>query len=241
MRLLLLIVAAVLAAATPAHAQFEAYWHVCKKGRGEAAVISCTWLLKSGKLTAAQRPMVYWYRCWGNVVFMRRYPAAVADCSAAIKLKPDDPRFWLDRGLAWARQGWYDKSIPDYTEAIRLNPKYILAYNNRAIDFRKTKQWAKSIEDYRALVRLSPKHPRAYRHLANLYEHQKEYAKALAILSRSLKLFPGDAGAILIRRARIYERLGDKPAAIADYRAALKLDPDDEIARGALKRLGLEL
>ncbi len=226
---------------TPAHAQFDAYWHVCAKGRGEAAVISCDWLLKSGKLTPAQRPMVYWYRCWGNVVFMRRYKAAVADCSAAIRLKPDDARFWLDRGLAWARQGRYDKSIPDYTEAIRLKADYVLAYNNRAIDYRKTRQWAKSIADYETLIGLRPRHPQAYLRLGNLYERQKSYAKALAIFSRSLKLFPGDAGAIHIRRARTHERLGNKIAAIADYRAALRIDPEDEIARTALKRLGLEL
>ena len=240
MRLILIAIGAVFTTA-PAHAQFDAYWHVCKKGRGEAAVISCNWLLKSAKLTAAQRPMVYWYRCWGNLVFMRRYQAAEADCSAAIRLKPGDARFWLDRGLARARQGRFGESILDYSEAIRLNPKYILAYNNRAIDYRKTKQWAKSIADYRTIVRLSPNHPRAYRHLANLYEHQKQDALALDILSRSLKRFPGDAGAILIRRARVHTRLGSKTAAIADYRAALKLDPNDEEARQGLKRLGLEL
>ena len=227
-----------LALTGPALAQFDAYWHVCSKGRGEAVIYACNWVLKSTKLTAAQRPLAYWYRCWTNLVTMRRYPAAVADCTEAIKLNADDPRFWLDRGLAWARQGRYDRSIPDYTEAIRLKPDYAIAYNNRGVDHRKTKQWDKSIADFRMVVKLKPDHSRAYWHLANLYVFRKDYKNAIAIFTESLKRFPKDAGAILIRRARAHEATGNKAAAAADYRAALRFDPEDEMARRGLKRVG---
>ena len=219
---------------------FDAYWSVCSKGRGEAVIYACNWVLKSEKLTAAQRPLAYWYRCWANLVAMRRYPAAVADCSEAIKLNPKDPRFWLDRGLAWARLGRYERSIPDYTEAIRLKPDYAIAYNNRAIDHRKTRQWDKAIADFRMVVKLRPDHPRAYRHLANLYEFKKDHKNARAILTEALKRFPRDAGAILIRRARVHEAMGDKQAAAADYREALKIDPKDDVAREGLRRVAGE-
>jgi hypothetical protein len=41
-------------------------------------------------------------------------------------------------------------------------------------------------------------------------------------------------------RGRAYYLLGEKDKAIADWRAALVLDPKHEIARGNLKELGLE-
>jgi hypothetical protein len=51
-----------------------------------------------------------------------------------------------------------------------------------------------------------------------------------------VSLAPNDADGIETR-AEILEKLGRRPAAIADYRAALKIDPGMAEAKAGLKRL----
>ena len=49
---------------------------------------------------------------------------------------------------------------------------------------------------------------------------------------------PGDANAHRTR-GEIYEKLGMRPQAIADYRATLKIDPRQQRAKAGLARLGV--
>jgi tetratricopeptide (TPR) repeat protein len=63
------------------------------------------------------------------------YQQAIADYSEAIRLKPDYPTAFNNRGNAYKNLKQYDKAIADYSEAIRLKPDYptdVLAYRNRA-------------------------------------------------------------------------------------------------------------
>ena len=59
----------------------------------------------------------------------------------------------------------------------------------------------------------------------------------LADIEQAIILAPNDA-AYIETRAEILEKLGQREKAIADYRAALKLDPADDASRSALIRLG---
>lgn len=49
----------------------------------------------------------------------------------AIKLQPDYPQAYYNRGNAYYGLGLYQRAIKDYTEAIRLKPKDVDAYYNR--------------------------------------------------------------------------------------------------------------
>jgi tetratricopeptide (TPR) repeat protein len=61
---------------------------------------------------------------------------AVADFTSALELLPPDPRLraqvHTNRGLAYWRQGIYDKAVADYQDAIQLNPALATAHNNLA-------------------------------------------------------------------------------------------------------------
>jgi len=67
-----------------------------------------------------------------------------------------------------------------------------------------------------------------------------EDAKGLADIAdieKAIALVANDA-AYIETRAEILEKLGEREKAIADYRAALKLDPTDNDSRAGLTRLG---
>ena len=56
---------------------------------------------------------------------------AIADYNEAIRLNPEEPSPYLNRGVAYARKGDKDRAIADYGEAILRNPKFALAFCNR--------------------------------------------------------------------------------------------------------------
>jgi Flp pilus assembly protein TadD len=64
-----------------------------------------------------------------------------------------------------------------------------------------------------------------------------DYERAIADFTKAIEIIP-KMTAVYHHRGLAYEALGRRADAIADYRRALALDPKDEFARGALKRLG---
>ena len=57
---------------------------------------------------------------------------AIADFDTAIRLKPDDPKAYYNRGFAKENLGHSDAASADYETAIRLKPNYDETGNNRA-------------------------------------------------------------------------------------------------------------
>jgi tetratricopeptide (TPR) repeat protein/predicted aspartyl protease len=61
-------------------------------------------------------------RCWARALWGQQLDKALADCSAALKSRPDTAAFLDSRGLVQLRMGDLDKSIADYDAALRLQP-----------------------------------------------------------------------------------------------------------------------
>jgi tetratricopeptide (TPR) repeat protein len=76
----------------------------------------------------------------------------------------------------------------------------------------------------------------AYNNRGWAYHEKGEDAKALPDAEQAVALEP--KASRIETRAEIYEKLGRRDQAIADYRAALKLDPNHATAMDGLKRLG---
>ena len=51
--------------------------------------------------------------------------AAVVEYTGAIRLKPDDPGAYYNRGNAYRRLGQQQRAVEDYDEAIRLEPRFL--------------------------------------------------------------------------------------------------------------------
>jgi tetratricopeptide (TPR) repeat protein len=75
-----------------------------------------------------------------------------------------------------------------------------------------------------------------YTSLAGCLGAMGRYSEALPPLARSLELDPLNVEAYH-NRAVVHERLGDLPAAIADYQTAVRYSPSYEPSRAALLRL----
>ena len=75
----------------------------------------------------------YYYK--GEYEKARGYDKAIADCTEAIRFKPDYAEAYCCRGSVYSFQGEYDKAIADFTKAIQLKPDYAEAYHYRCVSY----------------------------------------------------------------------------------------------------------
>jgi tetratricopeptide (TPR) repeat protein len=85
------------------------------------------------------------------------YTIAIQDFTEAIRLEPDAPGGFYNRGLAWHLKKDNDRAIKDYDEAIRFDPTYPAAFNNRGNAWWAKKDFDRAIKDHSESIRLDPK------------------------------------------------------------------------------------
>ena len=85
-----------------------------------------------------------------------RFEEAIADCTEAIRLDPDEPRLYLERGDARSALGRYKEAIVDYDRAIQLDPDNTSAYVGRFQAKADLGLHEEALDDYDHVVRLSP-------------------------------------------------------------------------------------
>ncbi len=123
-------------------------------------------------------------------MYAGRHDEAMANCTSAIELEPDDAGHWRRRAHVYiiAPTPHPHKGVEDATRAIELDPRHPMGYGHRAI----------------ALTQLSPPD-----------RHQ-----ALADMNRHLELFPDQDSEAYRLRVWIHENLGNHDDAERDRRLA---------------------
>ena len=92
----------------------------------------------------------------GTVADTWEYQEALAECTEAIRLDPDHPHAWLERGDLKSRQGQYEGAIADYDQAIRLDPRNAGAYANRSLAKSELGHHDEALADLDQAMRLDP-------------------------------------------------------------------------------------
>jgi tetratricopeptide (TPR) repeat protein len=144
---------------------------------------------------------------------------------------------YSNRAIAYSDSGLYDQAIADYNKAISLDPKNARYFFDRGEAYRKSRLYDKAIADYSHAIALNPNYDSAYNNRASVYDTKGDGAKGLPDADKAIALAP--TANHFGTRALIYEKLGQRDKAIADYRAALKLDPNHKSAQDGLNRLGV--
>jgi len=140
-----------------------------------------------------------------------------------------------------------DISIAGCTAMIQAKPAMsaewqLAAHYNRGLGYAKKGLQDLAIADFTSAIALKPR-PET---LANLhgaiglaYFHKQLYAECIVYASMMIELQPNKDAAGYRVRGYAYELSGERDKAIADYRMALKFDPDAENLKAALSRLGV--
>lgn len=131
-----------------------------KNGDYAEAIRLYTRALESRDLSQNNRAIALNNRC--NVYNDKaQHGSAIADCDAAIQIKPDNPLPFNNRGNSYTSLGRYDRAILDYAEAQRLNPRFALAINNRGLAHYYKGDYQFAEADFDKSIALNPNYPYA--------------------------------------------------------------------------------
>ncbi len=164
---------------------------------------------------------------------------AISVLDEGIRLNPNNPKLYLNRGFAEHFIRDYENAMADYNKAISLKPDFAYAYNNRGALKISINDISGAIDDYNKAISLAPKYSDAYYNRANLRYMLDDNNGALEDYDKAIALNPKDSDAYN-NRGVVKKRMNFNVGALSDYSQAIAINPNDSIAyanRGRLKKL----
>jgi tetratricopeptide (TPR) repeat protein len=210
-----------------------------QRGEVDEAVRLYSRAIDAGTLSDANLSALYYNR---SLIYVNKgqYQRAVADCDAAIRLRPSYAEALANRAVAHVGSGQLDLAIPDLDAAIRLKPDYGYAYAQRGVAYARKNNFDHAIVDYTEAIRLRPDIPDIYVERGVAYTNLAQFDRALADYGAAVRLKP-DSASVYLNRGYIYALEGQQEDAIADFDATLRLIPKTMFAyyRRGLSELAL--
>jgi len=187
-------------------------------GNPQLAVIACTRIIESGQMTGeklgallVRRGMAYGAS--------NQLEAAIADFTAALKIKPDATDALYNRAAVYVRLDRLDLALADYDSVLKLAPNDADTFYQRAWVYARRGQDTAAIADLGAVLRQQPDDADALLDRGGLYIRSGQFAFAADDFSQIIKNNP-KAAAAYYNRGRAAFAKGDFAAAASDFAAA---------------------
>jgi serine/threonine protein kinase/tetratricopeptide (TPR) repeat protein len=186
-------------------------------------------------------PRTAWDHCAVGRTFLQSkdYPHAAAEFREAARLQPQGlwPRFY--EGVCAERLGRHEEAVLAFTfcTALAAPPRQLAGcLFNRGRAYAAWGRTDRALADYDAALELDPGLGAAALNRAVLHYREKRYPDALRDLDLARERGV-DPTAVHYNRALVRLGQGDRPAALAEVRAALAHDPSHREARELLRTL----
>ncbi len=147
----------------------------------------------------------------------------------AIEIEPNDPRLYLNLGVALAQAQDYTGAVEAYRRSLALNNRQPLVFVNLGISLAAAGDKAGAIEAYLAATRLNSREALAWFNLANVYFQQERLGEAEENYRKAAEIDPTLSLAHFYY-ARALAKRGDLTSALKQVDAGLEFDPQNEEA-----------
>jgi tetratricopeptide (TPR) repeat protein len=169
-----------------------------------------------------------------------RFPEAIEQYEAALRMEPDTPNVETDYGNALARSGRYPEAIAHYRAALRVLPDSPITHNDLGNALAATPGgMPEAIAEYRTALRLKPDYEEARNNLAQVQSNgaEMQYSLGLDLAKRGKpeEAIPYFEQALRLKAdyvdahnnlGVVLAGAGREPEAISHFEAALRIDPN---------------
>jgi tetratricopeptide (TPR) repeat protein len=144
----------------------------------------------------------------GTMLLREDVKKAILHLEAAVKVKPNDPYYLQQLGLAYRMANNNPQAEKHLTRSAALKKDPITEFNLGVL-YRRMQQQEKAVSHYEEALRLDEKMTAAYWDLANLYSQMKQYNEAIEAFNKYLELAKDSKDAPIAKK-RIQELRGKK-------------------------------
>jgi Flp pilus assembly protein TadD len=116
---------------------------------------------------------------------LKQYEGAIADFSSALRIEPENSRYYFARGSAYLDIGDATNGRRDFAEVIKRQANNASAYYKRALSYMMRNKLDKALDDCQQALSLSPNNPDYLICLAELQIQLEAYPEAIAYLLRA--------------------------------------------------------
>lgn len=126
-------------------------------------------------------------------------------------------------GMAYVRQGEYERAVEEFAAAICADPRYIKAYNNRGGVYTLLHKYEEALQDFDQALSLAPDYAKAYNNRAYVRVKLGNYDQAIDDADKAIAIGPEEA---VFYDTRGYAYAGKKlyAEALADLNRAIAID-----------------
>lgn len=154
------------------------------------------------------------------------YEEAVSLLRQILSGDGNDFEAWTELGTALLSQKKEDDAEKAYVAALKLNPAYVLALVNLGRLRIQRKNFEAAVEALSRAVKIQPRSATANYYLGEAYLQIKKGSLAVIHLNAALKLDPIGKAEAHLRLALLYNAVGWKDKAAAEYQEFLRKRPD---------------
>ena len=154
-----------------------------------------------------------------------KYDAEIATLTKIIALLPDSASLYYNRGAAKRKLNNFAGAIEDYNKAIGLRPKFPAAIMARSVARMYLNDVEGSKKDCLLSIAVDPTYAIAYNNYANMIA-ATDVTGALDFLTKAV-YYDKRYTAAYLTRGKLYQQLGKKAEACADFGKAAALGSDE--------------
>ncbi|HEY1125551.1 MAG TPA: tetratricopeptide repeat protein [Sphingobium sp.] len=164
----------------------------------------------------------------GNVAFMRGdSKGAIAGYSRSLELKADQPHLLAGRAQAYMMQGNNEGALADAAASLKINPKQADLHLIIVNVLRRMGKKDEALAQAEAMLKSNPDDGYTHVVAAKIFDGMGQHERGMAEIDKAIALKP-DATAYTNRA--VMRSKSDVEGRLADFDAALKLDPSLEDA-----------
>ncbi len=158
---------------------------------------------------------------------------ARSELEVALRSQPRNDEYHSEYGGVLERLGQKDEAGAEHLTAIRLAPKSGRVHYDYGMFLLRDGKLDQAIPELEAALKYNPNHPEGHYHLGRALYEKRNYERAKEQYLETARLDP--KAPVHSGLGAVYFRLGQTSEAIAQFKEALRLNPDDAEAAENLR------